>query len=143
MGKKQGTKSIKNAHKTPTDTATGETEEGCSTEENENSQPGKSKFAAKKKNRRSKKTENASKSLGGKNEKKSKHSSRRSEDIVTDSVQPKKRARFRTRKGKAVKVPGKFISGKAVVNIWDEEEETEEQGDTKTGKGKQPGKSVT
>ena len=137
MGKKPVTKSTKKAHKTPSESATGEPKERCSTEESETSQPRKSKSAAKKARRRKKKEENDLQNLS-------------SEDIVTDSVRPKKRGRFRTRKGEKVKVPGKFISGKAVVNIWDEEEGTEEEGetkeggtkegDTKTQKRKQPGK---
>ena len=137
MGKKRVTKSTKKAHKTPEDAATGDTEERCSTEESETSQPRKSKSAAKKARRREKRAENDLQNLS-------------SEDIVTDSVRPKKRSRFRTRKGEKVKVPGKFISGKAVVNIWDEEEGTQEEGetkeggtkegDTKTEKRKQPGK---
>ena len=142
MGKKPVTKSAKKAHKTPSESATGEPKEECSTEDIETSQPRKSKSAAKKARRRKKRAENDLQNLS-------------SEDIVTDSVRPKKRGRFRTRKGEKVKVPGKFISGKAVVNIWDEEEGMEEEGetkecgtkeggtkegDTKTQKRKQPGK---
>ena len=136
VGKKQKAKKNKKIPKLQTET-TDETEERSSVKENKSSQLKKKKLAEKKKK---KKAEIRQKRLNKKKQKNIAQSSEDGKDISSDPVPTKKvgrynkevkvmkkTAKFKAKKGKAAKMTGKFITGKDVVNIWDEEEKTEEE----------------
>ncbi|KAK2189291.1 hypothetical protein NP493_109g00000 [Ridgeia piscesae] len=136
VGKKQGAKKNKNISKLQTEaTTTDGTEERSSVKENKSSQSKKKKLAEKKK------ADIFQKRLNKKKQKEITQLSKDGKDISSDPVHTqkmgrlntkegkvmKKTGKFNAKKGKAAKPTGKFITGKNVVNIWDEEEKIEEE----------------
>jgi len=151
VGKKQGAKKNKNISKLQTEaTTTDGTEERSSVKENKSSQSKKKKLAEKKK------ADIFQKRLNKKKQKEITQLSKDGKDISSDPVHTqkmgrlntkegkvmKKTGKFNAKKGKAAKPTGKFITGKNVVNIWDEEEKIEEEG-ARTQKRKRSGPGMT
>ena len=135
VGKKQGAKKNKKIPKLQTEaTTTDETEERSSVKENKSSQLKKKKLAEKKKK---KKAEIRQKRLNKTKQKNIAQSSEDGKNVSSYPVPIQKVGRYnkevkimkktKAKKEKAAKMTGKFITGKDVVNIWDEEEKTEEE----------------